>query len=62
MSWRAFGGMLGLDQEARFALGAWSRPDGQTPVLNDALVSFSCRVFQLIEHASHLIVIGAVEA
>ena len=59
--WRAFGGMLGLDQEARFALGAWSRPDGQTPVLNDALVSFSCRVFQLIEHASHLIVIGAVE-
>ena len=59
--WRAFGGMLGLDQEARFALGAWSRPDGQTPVLNDALVSFSCRAFQLIEHASHLIVIGAVE-
>jgi flavin reductase (DIM6/NTAB) family NADH-FMN oxidoreductase RutF len=58
---RAFGGMLGLDQEARFALGAWSRPDGQTPVLDDALVSFSCRVFQLIEHASHLIVIGAVE-
>lgn len=58
---RAFGGMLGLDQPARFALGRWSRPDGHAPVLDDALVSFSCRASQLIEHASHLVVIGTVE-
>lgn len=58
---RAFGGMLGLEQAARFALGQWQPSGAGAPVLADALVSFSCRVSQLIGHASHLIVVGEVE-
>ena len=58
---RAFGGMLGLEQEARYALAEWRRSETDAPMLADALVSFSCRVSQLIAHASHVIVIGEVE-
>lgn len=58
---QAFGGMLGLGQAGRFAMGRWRVAQAGAPVLTDALVSFSCRVTQLIEHTSHLIVIGLIE-
>lgn len=58
---RAFGGMLGLDQAARFQSGDWREAHNGAPVLADALVSFACRVTKTVEVSSHLVVIGEVE-
>lgn len=58
---RAFGGMAGLDQAGRFALGHWIDTPAGTPMLADALVGFACRVSQTVQHGSHLVVIGDVE-
>ncbi|QGZ66011.1 flavin reductase family protein [Paraburkholderia acidisoli] len=58
---RAFGGMLGLDQTARFLAGDWREAHNGAPRLADALVSFTCRVARTVDVSSHLVVIGEVE-
>ncbi|MDR3098817.1 MAG: flavin reductase family protein [Paraburkholderia sp.] len=58
---RAFGGMAGIDQRGRFALGEWHAGKDGPPLLADALVAFVCRVVQTVEHGSHCVVIGQVE-
>jgi flavin reductase (DIM6/NTAB) family NADH-FMN oxidoreductase RutF len=56
---RNFGG--GVDPELRFEAGEWrDDPDG-VPFLADAVATVFCRVDQLIDYATHSIVIGRVE-
>jgi flavin reductase len=58
---RAFGGMLGLDQSARFAIGDWRDAPNGAPSLADAPAVFGCHATHLVDHASHIIVIGHVD-
>jgi flavin reductase (DIM6/NTAB) family NADH-FMN oxidoreductase RutF len=58
---RSFGGMTGLDQAQRFALGAWDC-QGPIPLLRDAAATFECRVTHAHESGSHFVLMGAVEA
>lgn len=57
----AFAGQGGLSGEAKFAVGTWGAgPDG-LPLLQDAVVSLSCRVGESLEAGSHRIFIGLIE-
>ncbi|PYY69828.1 flavin reductase [Pseudomonas jessenii] len=44
-----------LDSEQRFAHASWSTLESGAPVLNEALVSFDCRIAQAHEVGSHTI-------
>lgn len=58
-----FGGREGcLSQENRFALAKWQTLKTGAPVLDDALVSFDCRLVHWHEYATHYILIGEVVA
>lgn len=46
----------------RFVAGEWTTLATGSPVLADASVSFDCRVTELVETATHSIVLGVVEA
>jgi len=59
---QSFAGMLaGVDGEQRFAHGAWrDTEDDGAPLLEDALGAFQCRVVELIDAASHSMVLCEV--
>lgn len=57
-----FAGMGGLHGEDRFAGGRWITLETGAPVLEDALASFDCRLDEVIERHSHMIVLGKVVA
>lgn len=59
---RVFAGEGKLDVEARFAAGRWTRLVTGAPVLEDALVSFDCRVIDSRVVATHRVMIGEVVA
>jgi flavin reductase len=48
------------EMEARFALGSWSRLATGSPVLEEAPVSFDCRVSQAVEAGTHTVFLGEV--
>ncbi|MDJ0932012.1 flavin reductase family protein [Breoghania sp.] len=58
----AFAGRGHLDTDARFALGTWREGTTGSPVLENALATFECRVTQVIDMATHRIFFGEVEA
>ncbi len=58
-----FAGMSEEDsQEARFSAGHWQTLATGAPVLQEAAVSFDCRVSQLVEVGTHSVFFCAVEA
>ena len=57
-----FAGKGGLDHEARFHHGNWSTGRLGTPVLAGARAVLECRVSEVSEVGSHLVVFGRVEA
>lgn len=48
--------------EGRFREGEWTRLATGSPVLSNALVSFDCRVANRLEHGTHTVFLGEVEA
>lgn len=57
---RAFGGMAGVTGRGKFTVGAWVRGEYGAPLLANARVAFECSVAEIIEHATHRIVIAAI--
>jgi len=48
-----FAGMTDVDMAGRFAAGRWSTLATGAPVLQGALVSFDCRISQIVEVGTH---------
>ncbi|MDP1601854.1 MAG: flavin reductase family protein [Legionella sp.] len=48
--------------EGRFREGDWMRLATGSPVLSNALVAFDCRVANRLEHGTHTVFLGEVEA
>nr|WP_244492320.1 flavin reductase [Aureimonas sp. AU12] len=59
---RVFAGEGNLDVEGRFAAGRWHRLESGAPILDDALVSFDCRIIDSRPVATHRVMIGQVVA
>ncbi|WP_031319533.1 flavin reductase family protein [Pseudomonas fluorescens] len=58
---KRFAGMVeGVSGEARFAEGHWESGVTGVPVLEDALVSFECRLAEVIPASTHDMFIGEV--
>lgn len=52
----------GASGEDRFALGNWQTAEERFAVLGDAVASIWCKSVRQVEHGSHVIFIGEVEA
>ena len=57
---KAFGGQKAIKGAAKFAFGAWVRSEHDVPLLSGARASFECKVVEVMDHATHHIVIGGV--
>lgn len=57
---QAFGGQGVTKGVGRFAHGGWFRSEHETPLLAGANVSFECEVAEVLDWATHHIVIGQV--
>lgn len=57
-----FAGRTGVRGAERFDAYPWSKGETGAPVLADALASFECRVTQILDVATHDILIGHVVA
>lgn len=57
---RAFAGQTGLEAGERFSVGAWQAGRTGAPVANGALAAFECRLERMVEHTTHVILIGEV--
>lgn len=55
-----FAGRTGLHLDARFQAGAWARGETGCPLLEDALVSFECRLSEVKDVATHHVLFGDV--
>ncbi|MBX3598833.1 MAG: flavin reductase family protein [Rhizobiaceae bacterium] len=55
-----FGGRTPLRGEDRFRTAPWTTLKTGAPILSNGLVSFDCQLDQIIEHSTHLILIGNV--
>ncbi|PHP65133.1 4-hydroxyphenylacetate 3-monooxygenase [Zhengella mangrovi] len=58
----AFSGVTSLGPDERFDVGHWTTLSTGAPVLQDALVSFDCRLVDAIDHATHRVLFGRVVA
>lgn len=59
---RTFAGEGNLESEARFTAGRWATLATGSPVLEDALVAFDCRLIDSRTVATHRVMIGEVVA
>lgn len=57
-----FAGATRCSMEERFAAGAWTRLVTGAPVLQGAVVAFDCRVAEMVEKGTHIVIFAAVEA
>lgn len=57
-----FAGLTGIPQAERFKLGAWTTLETGAPVLEDAVVSFDCRISQFVEVGTHTVFFCEVQA
>jgi flavin reductase len=57
-----FAGVTKCSMEERFDAGAWVTAVTGAPVLQGAVVSFDCKVTEIIEKGTHLVVFGEVAA
>jgi flavin reductase len=58
----AFAGRGGLEIEARFALATWSPLATGAPALDGAVVSFDCRIADVVEKGTHSVIFAEIEA
>ncbi|OYW07577.1 MAG: hypothetical protein B7Z53_06010 [Rhodospirillales bacterium 12-71-4] len=58
----AFSGVGGLTGEARFTHGNWSTMATGAPVLEDAAVSFDCRIAEVLEKGTHSVFFAEILA
>jgi flavin reductase len=57
---KRFAGMDGVSGTAKFERGDWSILPSSVPALADSLVSFDCRVEQIMEVGTHSIFVGLI--
>ena len=57
-----FAGVTGCPMEDRFLAGTWTRLATGAPALDGALETFDCRVMEIVEKGTHLVVFAEVEA
>lgn len=57
-----FAGATKCTMEERFAAGTWTRLVTGAPVLQGAVVAFDCRVADMVEKGTHIVIFAAVEA
>ena len=56
-----FAGMHGVRGPAKFEQGNWTTLPSDVPALSDSLVSFDCRVDDILEVGTHTIFIGLID-
>lgn len=56
----AFAGFTGLDGHARFGEGVWDSLATGAPCLQDAAVNFDCRITEVMEKGTHLVLFAEV--
>ena len=59
---RVFSGQCGIDGDLRFAAERWGVLKTGTPVLNDALAAFDCRVIDSVAAKTHTVFVASVLA
>ncbi|MBK1659840.1 flavin reductase [Paracraurococcus ruber] len=57
-----FAGVTKCSMEERFDAGTWMTLATGAPVLQGAVASFDCRIAEIIEKGTHLVVFGEVQA
>jgi flavin reductase len=57
-----FAGMTRCSMEQRFDAGTWTTLATGAPVLQGAVASFDCRISEIVEKGTHLVVFGEVQA
>jgi len=57
---RTFAGQTELEAADRFSVGEWGTGTTGAPVIKGALASFECRLGKLVEHNTHVVLIGHV--
>jgi flavin reductase len=58
-----FAGKGGMEPEARFAAARWTRLVTGAPVLEEAaVVSFDCRIAEIVEKGTHSVLFAEIEA
>jgi flavin reductase len=57
---KRFGGMGGVRGCAKFEQGNWNILQSDVPTLSDSLVSFDCRVDEILEVGTHSIFVGLI--
>jgi len=58
---KRFAGMAGVSGSAKFEQGNWTILPGDVPALADSLVSFDCRVDDLLEVGTHSVFVGLID-
>ena len=59
---RVFAGATKCSMEERFHAGTWTELATGAPVLEDAMVAFDCRVSEMVEKGTHIVVFAEIEA
>lgn len=57
---RTFAGQTALAASDRFSVGEWETKTTGVPIAKGALASFECRLEKIIDHTTHVILIGQV--
>jgi flavin reductase len=57
---KRFAGMAGVSGSAKFEQGDWTILSSDVPALADSLVTFDCRVDDLLEVGTHSIFVGLI--
>jgi flavin reductase len=57
---KRFAGLAGVRGSAKFEQGNWTILASDVPALNDSLVTFDCRVDDLLEVGTHSIFVGLI--
>ncbi len=57
-----FAGVTKCPMEERFLAATWTRLATGAPVMEGALLSFDCRIAEVIEKGTHLVIFGEVAA
>jgi flavin reductase len=57
-----FAGVTKCPMEERFQAGDWVAADSGDPMLDGAVAAFDCRISEIVEKGTHLVVFAEVEA
>jgi flavin reductase (DIM6/NTAB) family NADH-FMN oxidoreductase RutF len=57
---RTFAGLTELAAEDRFSVGEWETRTTGVPIAKGAVAAFECRLEKIVDHTTHVILIGQV--